>query len=388
MTPAPDSVKPHSRLSTKWFSIVALAALSFAGRARDSHSLQGITIQGPTACEEDADVVLTLGDSVAEAEWIWRQLRGPKVKLVPAGAKLSFSAPQALEDYELEFECSASVDGVTQSARHVIKVSADDDPPLAQTFVAARSECGAVLLLTGQGQNPEILQGITYQWRQVGEGPRVKIEYADRPQAWCMPLEHGEGYSLSFEFAVSDGVNPPTVAKVELAIDCDPRSAPLAPEQVLELQRSAFVETGLPRGGWVLSGVLRLEPDAPDKPAVLMARLATSHHYAAAVSFEAREGRGLVRRHGLQRDDKGVWSEPALSGSQDLGSWALDGRLGFELAWNGFELAIRTGEPGKRPDWAEPRFPSDMKLSSRPRNLFLDVSGAKFTLESFALRGK
>lgn len=369
-------------------SCAALSAALVAAGAQAALAPQGLKIEGPRTCEEGAQVVLNLGTSVADERWSWRQVRGPKAKFVPAGAQLSFTAPQALADYELEFECSASIGGATQSATHVVKVSADDDPPLAQTFVAPRTECGAILLLTGQGQNPEILQGITYQWRQVGEGPRVKLEYADRPQAWCAPPEHAAGYTLQFEFAVSDGVNDPTVAKVEVAIDCDPNSAPLAPEQVLELPRSAFVETNLPRGGWVMSGVLRLTPEAADKPAAVTLRLATSHAYAAAVNFESREGRGLVRRYGMQRNDKGVWSEPTLSGNQDLASWALDSRIGFEVSWNGFQLAFRTGEPGKRSEWEEPPFPTDMNLSSRPRNLFLDVSGAKFTLESFELRGK
>lgn len=365
-----------------------ILAVASIGGAHPSTAVQGPSIEGPRTCEEGARIVLTLGTTVADERWTWRQVRGPKAKLEPAGPRLEFNAPQELADYELEFECSANNGATAQSARHVIKVSADDDPPLAQTFVAPHSECGAILLLTGQGQNPEILQGITYQWRQVGEGPRVKLEYADRPQAWCTPPENAAGYKLAFEFAVSDGVNPPTVAKVEVALDCDPRSAPLAPEAVLALPRDPFVETTMPRGAWVMSGVLRLEPNAPDKPAALTLRLATSPKYAAAVNFESREGRGLLRRYGMQRDDKGVWSEPALSGNQDLGSWALESTIGFELSWNGFELAIRSGEPGKRAEWEEPPFPNDMKLSTRPKSLVLDVSGAKFTLESFELRGK
>jgi hypothetical protein len=349
-----------------------------------------LTLTAPATCEEGARVALEAKwPEAADASFAWGQVRGPKVALSAAtGASVTFAAPQALADYELEFECRSAAAGAVKTARHVVKVRADDDPPLAQTFVPRESECGAVLLLTGQGQNPEILQGITYAWRQVGDGPRVTLEYADRPQAWCTPPEHEGPYKLEFEFAVMDGVNKPTVAKVEIAIECDPRFAPLAPEQVLELPRGAFLDTPLPRGSWVMSGVLVLTPDAADKPATLIVRMPTTPRTAAAINYEAREGRGIVRRYGLERDAKDEWKEPQLSGNQDLGDWPLDKPLGLEIGWNGRSLSVRFGEPGKRETWFEPPFPTDMNLPARPRSVWLDVHGAKLELTQLRVLGR
>lgn len=365
-------------------SAVALAALASANTLP-----QDLAIVGVKDCEEASTVALEARwPAAAEVSWSWSQVRGPKAKLTPSGATLSFAAPQALANYELEFECRATAGALARSVRHVVKVSADDDPPLVQTFVTPRSECGSLLLLTGQGQNPEILQGITYEWRQVGEGPRVKLEYSDRPQGWCTPPEHGQGYPLEFEFAVSDGVNAPTVKKIVVEIECDARFAPLAPEQVFELPRGPFIDAALPRGSWVMHGVLRIEPQAADKPAVITLRLPTTRTTAVAVNFETRDGRGLVRRYGMERDEQDQWKEPHLSGNVDLGEWELGKPLGVEIGWNGLELAVRTGEPGKRESWAEPPFPNDLRLNSRPRSLFFDVTGAKFTIDALELRGK
>ncbi len=362
---------------------LVLASCSLGARAE-------LTVAAPATCEEGARLALEAKwPEAAEAAFTWSQVRGPAVKFsATKGASVTLVAPQALANYELEFECRAEAAGVVKTARHVVKVGADDDPPLAQTFVAPRAECGAVLLLTGQGQNPEILQGITYAWRQVGEGPRVTLEYSDRPQAWCTPPEHEGAYKLEFEFAVMDGVNKPTVAKVEVAIECDPRFAPLAPDQVLELSRGAFLDTPLPRGSWVMNATLRLEREAADKPAVLTLRMPTTPRTAAAINYETREGRGWVRRYGMERDAKDEWKEPQLSGNQDLGEWELDKPLGLEVAWDGRAMSVRIGEPGKRETWFEPPYPTDMNLPARPRSVFLDVSGAKLVLDDFHLRGR
>lgn len=383
----PSLVKPLRR--TPFAARAVANAIALAALCAATPPPQELSITGAKECEEATTVVLEARwPAASEVTWTWTQVRGPKAKLSSAGATTSFSAPQALADYELEFECRAQAGALVRNVRHVVKVRADDDPPLAQTFVTTEAECGWVLLLTGQGQNPEILQGITYQWRQVGEGPHVALEYADRPQAWCTPPEQGEGYKLEFEFAVSDGVNPETVRKVEVEIACDARFAPLAPEQVLELPRGAFIETPLPRGSWVLRGVLHVAPEADDKPAVVTLRMPTTRTTAAAVNFEAREGHGHVRRYGMERDAQGQWKEPHMSGNVDLGVWELAKPLGVEIGWNGFELAVRTGEPGKRESWSEPPYPVDLKLNSRPRSLFFDVTGAKLTIDALELRGK
>jgi len=371
-------------------ALSALSARPVSSQTLTAAQAGELSIRAPkTGVEGETLNFEALWTGAEGARWRWRQVRGPKAIFKSDSASvLAFAAPQALEPYELELECTLTLGELTRVARHVVKVDADDDPPQAQTFVEKNAECGATLLLTGQGQNPEILQGITYEWRQVGDGPKVEIEYADRPQAWCLPPEQGEGYTLSFEFAVSDGVTKPTVQRVDVAIECDARFAPLAAGQRIELPRASFIEMPLPRGSWVIRGVVRLEPLADDKPAVALMRLATGPRTAAGVNYERRDGAGLVRRYGIERDGRGQWKEPELSGNADIGAWDLAKPLGLELGWDGKALAVRMGEPGKRAEWQEPPYPVDLNINSRPRSLVIELNGAKLVIDELELIGR
>jgi len=367
-----------------------VAAFAFLSSSASAPARPELTIEGPTKCEEDARIELRAAcPEAVDAKFAWKQVSGPKARFqATSGAVVALVAPQDLKDYVLEIECVATWGDQTRAARRKISVSADDDPPVAHAFVVEQSECAATLLLTGQGQNPEILQGITYEWRQIGDGPRVELEYADRPQAWCTPPEHGEPYELSFEFCVRDGVNPEAVSRVDVAIECDPRFAPLGEGQTLELPRGLFLETPLPRGAWELLTELVLEPTDPEKPAVATIRMPYTKNAAAALSFEARDGQVLVRRFSFEKDAHGEWYEPEMSGSTDLGAWTPGKPLGLSLVWKDGELAVRFGAPGDRANWPEPPFPMDMKLGSRPRSLWIGATGAKLDVNALTLRAK
>lgn len=349
-----------------------------------------LTLDAPAECEEaELVTVRAAWPAAPDAQLRWTQVAGPQAAFRSmTGAEIAFTPPQALESYTIELECRAESGEQTRTARCTLVVSADDDPPIAQTFVTPTSECGAMLILTGQGQNPEIRQGITYEWRQVGEGPRVALEYTDRPQAWCTPPESGEGYALSFEFGVRDGVNPETVVRVDVDIECDARFAPLAPDQELELPTGVFLETPLPRGSWVMAGRFVLTPSDPAQPAAMTMRLPYTPRGAAAVGFETREEGAVVRRFGMEKDEHDEWREPAMSGSRDLGVWPIGEPLALELAWDGRELAIRHGKPGERSTWAEPPYPDELKLVARPRNVWIGATGGKLVIEELRLKGK
>jgi hypothetical protein len=352
-----------------------------------------IDTAAPVEVQEGATI--TLSGSVPGAQpdeklaFEWKQLSGPTAKLTtPYAATTSSIAPEGIADYELRFELA--VTRGTQVARQAVSVlvRADDDPPTAEIYAPRPAECGERVVLIGQGRTLEPQQ-LRFQWRQFGDGPKVQIDDGGGSQASFVAPEFSGHYTVWFELSVSDGVNPPAVARVQVTIECDGRATALPAGRTRKLASDPGVASPLPRGAWDVTGALTLTQTAPEQGAIATLRFEYGPQDAAAVEFTKNGQRAGLRMLGLTRDSAdGPWREPQSSGERDLGEWPADQALGFEFAWDGHELAIHWGPPGARKDWPKLPFPVSFPLASRPRSVVVEARGGTASVEQFLLTGR
>jgi hypothetical protein len=322
----------------------------------------------------------------------WLQVGGgPRVALAtPYAAETKFNAPEASRDYDMQFELRATAHGARDAVRLVdVHVYADDDPPTAEAFVPAPAECGDTVALVGQGRSAETDQALTFAWKQVGDGPRVVLDGADRSQATFVVPDTGGVKTLSFELHVFDGSHPDVVAPTHVDVTCDPAFAALAAGEVRKLERVDAKGAALPRGKWELTGALKLTAADESKPAVATMRFEYGARVAGIVTLTVSNGAGSLRMSGVQRDtDDGPWYEPAITGRHDLGPWAIDQPLGFSFEWDGHELGLHFGPPGEREKWPESPYPITFPFASRPRTFVLATEGGQSSVSDLQLTGR
>ena len=340
-----------------------------------------VTLVGTAACSNGAQVSFS-----------WRQVgAGPRAELkTPYAATTTIKAPESSANYDLQLELQASAPGAADATSSVtVHVVADDDPPTAEAFVPAPAECGELVELVGQGRSPETNQPLHFLWKQVGEGPQVQIEQADRAQATFVVPEYAGKHTLWFELHVQDGVNPDVIARTHVDFECDPAYASLPAGSV---RKFPLIDVGgipLPRGKWELSGTLALTPNDDQQGALATVRFEYSALVAVAVSLGQNGSHAGLRMFGQQRDSVDApWYEPEVSGKRELGPWLANQPLAFEFAWDGHELGLRFGPPGERDKWPEPPMPVSFALFSRPKKFVNTVEGGKVALSDVQLVGR
>jgi hypothetical protein len=344
-----------------------------------------VDVAAPAQIDEGATA--TLAASAQDAQpaeklaFAWKQVGGPTVALAtPFAAATTFRAPDQIADYELRFEVAITHGERMAKKLAAVRVRADDDPPTGEIYAPDGGECGSRVVVTGQGRTLEP-QELRFAWKQIDEGPRVELGQDSASQVTFVPPEAAGEYSISLEFSVSDGVNPPVTSRAKLAIACDPSAAPLAAGTTRALSTKTDEPSPLPRGKWAVSGALSLTPAQPDAPAIATLRFEYGADAAAAIALTQQGASAQLRMFGLVRDGaKEPWREPHSSGKEDLGEWPADQPLGYELEWDGQELAVHWGPPGERASWPEPPFPVSFHLASRPHALVVTVSGGELAL--------
>jgi hypothetical protein len=255
--------------------------------------------------------------------------------------------------------------------------------------VPAPSECGDTVTLVGQGRSEESDQPLHFLWKQIGEGPAVQIEDADRPQAHFVVPDHAGKGTLSFELHVQDGVNPDVIARTHVDFECDPAYAPMPAGSV---RKFPLVDAGgiaLPRGKWELTGTLTLVPNDAQQAALATLRFEYGERVAGSVSLGQNGTHAGLRMFGQQRDSlETPWYEPESSGKRALGEWPANQPLGFAFEWDGHELHVHFGKPGERDKWEESPIPISFPLAARPQKFVSIVEGGKSSLSDVQLVGR
>jgi hypothetical protein len=286
------------------------------------------------------------GNSDPNVRYSWSASgSGPKLS-IPRNytPSLTLTAPDAISDYDLRLAVRVGVGTEAVTKEATLHVAADDDPPTAELVAPSACECGELVALVGQAHN-EILQGVTVEWRQIGEGPRVQFEGADRLQASFVAPEHAGPYELALELHVRDGTHPDHVESAKIAVECDPSAAPLSAGEELALASDVGVRSPLPRGHWEIAGTLEFAPIDDSKPALALLRF-ESPKQAGALALSSDGKELMLSTRGFSRDaDSAPWIEPEWNGGQVLGPWPPGVALGFAFESSGRDVSVRFGPP-------------------------------------------
>jgi hypothetical protein len=349
-----------------------------------------VTISAPAEVEEgttfDASCAVE-GATSSDLRFEWMQASGPEKIVIPRNfaPAVTVRAADALADYEvvLAVRVRSGAETATKEAR--IRVRADDDAPIPELIAPPSAECGERVALVGQAHN-EIRQGVTVEWIQVGEGPRVEIEGRDRLQASFVAPEHEGAYAVEVEMHLRDGVHPDSVEKASIAIECDPRGTPLPPGSTFVIAAEAGVETPLPRGAWEIEGSIELVPRG-ERPAT--ARIELRAESQAGALELASDGKELsLGTLGLARDPSGAWIVPEWNGGIPFGPWPPGIPLGFLFESDGREVSVRFGPAGARDQWPELPATILLPLGKRPRTFVIEIAGADAKVGTIELRAR
>lgn len=347
-----------------------------------------LELRGPTEVEEgksfDVECVVTgAGDAPVKYLWTYQGVQ-PRLVVAPnAGAKQTLAAPEWVQDVELVIAVKASAGEASVERELKVRLRADDDPPVAEISAPKSCECGELVALVGQSHN-ERMQEITPRWSQLGDGPRVTLDGADRLQAQFLAPEHDGPYSLEIELAVSDAGGGVGKATARVDVTCDPASVPLPKGSELELVATQGVENPLPRGAWVLSGSVELEPSGTG-PVESFVRFGVETTGAALKLVREGETTQLSVVV-LAKSPEGAWIQPEFNRVMPLGPFPSDVPLGFEFESDGREVKVRIGPAGARDQWQEMPFDIYLLLDRRPRHFAVDALGGTAKLGRIVLK--
>jgi hypothetical protein len=348
-----------------------------------------VELAGPREASEGERVdlecrVTGAGEHPCNVTWMQNGLV-PKLALGRAREPaLSFTAPEWTADYELTLQAHVVCGPHVADRELTLRVRADDDPVRASIVAPAAVECGEQVALIAQTYN-EVMQEARVAWRQVGDGPRVALEGAERHQCSFIAPEHDAPYRVELELAAHDGVNPPVIVKHSLDVACDPADVPLPSGTTLVLSTAAAHETPLPRGAWQIAGTIS-KPVSETASASRMRLRFTAHELAAAVELAWAEGELQLATTSLARTPEQVWEEPEFKNRMPLGPWPADVPFGFELTSNGREVKLAFGPASARDSWPELPFDIVLPIGRRPRAFAVDVLGNTLELGEVVLR--
>lgn len=364
------------------------SAASVADASSAANAGLALELRGPTEVEEgksfDVECVVTgAGDAAVKYLWTYQGVQ-PRLVVAPnAGAKQTLTAPEWVQDTDLVIAVKASVG--TQSVERELKVRlrADDDPPVAEISAPKSCECGELVALVGQSHN-ERLQETSPRWTQLGDGPRVTLDVADRLQTQFLAPEHDGPYSIEMELAVSDAGGGVGKATARIDVTCDPGSVPLPKGSELELVASQGVENPLPRGAWVLAGSVELEPSG-EGPVESFVRFGVEKT-GAALKLVREGDETQLSVVLLEKSPEGAWIQPPFNRVVPLGPFPSNVPLGFEFESDGREVKVRIGPAGAREQWQEMPFDIYLLLDRRPRHFAVDALGGSAKLGRLVLK--
>jgi beta propeller repeat protein/parallel beta-helix repeat protein len=130
----------------------------------------------------------------------WSQVSGPVVSLDdPNAVQPTFTPP---EQGEYVFQLVVNDGQYSSGPDHVLVLVAGNQPPVADAGTGGAWQTPGVVTLDGAGSyDPDPIDRLTYQWRQV-EGPPVELQDADSATPSFTVDTEGQ---WAFELVVSDG---------------------------------------------------------------------------------------------------------------------------------------------------------------------------------------
>ncbi len=373
------------------FAPVSLLFLFACGKEPEAPASKlRVELRAPTSVREgerfDVECVVQGADGQS-IEYAWSHLGvQPRLDVQSSGAaKQSLVAPEWIGPVDLMLEVTARVGAESLSTQQTIRLEAVDNPPTAEIASIPRCECGEMVPLTGQAHN-ERPQEVQASWRQVGSGPRVVIDGADRLQAFFLAPEHDGPYSLDLELTVRDAGGGESRVRHHVDVACDPGNVPLPKDQELELVARTGTNNILPRGRWLLAGSLELAATG-DGPMEALLRFDSARGTGAALKLVKQQDELQMSTTTLAMSPEGVWHEPEFKRVMPLGPWPAQVPLGFEFESDGREVRLRFGPAGARAEWPELPFDVFLLLDQRPRDFAIDVIGGSAKLGRLSLRG-
>lgn len=349
-----------------------------------------LELRGPTEVAEGSSfevecVTSGAGDRPVTYLWTYQGVQ-PRLVVAPsAGERQTLQAPEWVADIDLVIAVRATAGEESVERELRVRLRADDDPPLAEISARTSCECGELVALVGQSHN-ESLQEVSARWTQLGEGPRVALDGADRLQAQFLAPEHDGPYSLEIELALSDAGGGVGRATTRVEVDCDPASVPLPAGEELVLVPQQGLEHALPRGAWLLAGSVELEP-AGEGPVESFVRFGVTDT-GAALKLVREGSQTQLSVVVLRKSPEGAWFQPEFNRVMPLGPFPSDVPLGFEFESDGREVKVRIGPAGARDQWQEMPFDVYLLLDRRPRHFAVDALGGSAKLGALSLRGR
>lgn len=383
-----------------------------------------LTIDAPPKAYENEKVTVTAKltdrDNHGLQKFNWSQKAGPALTLDPQENSVSFVAPEASKDYDVELQLDVMIsEKALPRKTTIVHVTAANNPPSVTLKVTPESVVeGKSVSLDAVVVDIDSQDALTYQWQQSSpREPVVKFGNANARQTnfiapWCI---NGD-YDLSVELQVTDLDSPPLkfAPNKPLTVRLDPNLLRLKKADTLDW---SFTEKNCIESGWTFSPNAPKLADGPDGTFVtnmegdswmkhelphgkyifeglLAPQFVDSIQCGLRFAYDDKNALCLCFLHTnseLRRfysytatmSSDGSWPIPSEDKMVREGNWSINKAMQIELTWDDKALTLRWRDPAM--DWNKADHP--FALPSRPQSVSLIVSSARISVNSIKVRG-
>ena len=157
----------------------------------------------------------------ATLSYTWSQTAGTTMSLSSTSvAQPTFTALQALADYQVTFQVSVSDSNSATTDTVTITVTADNDAPTASAGSDQTPTEGATVTLDASGSSDPEGTSLTYTWSQTS-GTTMSLSSTSAAQPTFTAPEAIANYALVFQVSVTDGVNSAVTDSVTITVSAD-----------------------------------------------------------------------------------------------------------------------------------------------------------------------
>ena len=135
-------------------------------------------------------------------------------------AQPTFTALQALANYQVTFRVSVSDSNSASTDTVTITVTADNDAPTASAGSDQTPAEGATVTLDASGSSDPEGTSLTYTWSQTS-GTTMSLSSTSVAQPTFTAPEAIANYALVFQVSVTDGVNSAVTDSVTITVSAD-----------------------------------------------------------------------------------------------------------------------------------------------------------------------
>ena len=153
--------------------------------------------------------------------YTWSQTAGTTMSLSSTSvAQPTFTALQALANYQVTFQVSVSDSNSASTDTVTITVTADNDAPTASAGSDQTPAEGATVTLDASGSSDPEGTSLTYTWSQTS-GTTMSLSSTSVAQPTFTAPEAIANYALVFQVSVTDGVNSAVTDSVTITVSAD-----------------------------------------------------------------------------------------------------------------------------------------------------------------------